>query len=34
MGTVFMDELAEFRLCGFALACDRLARARAFDFNA
>ena len=31
---VFVDELAEIRLCGFALAFDRLAKARAFDFNA
>ena len=29
-----MDELAGSRLCGFALAFDRLAKARAFDFNA
>ena len=29
-----MDELAEVRLCDFALAFDRLAKARAFDFNA
>ena len=26
--------LAEIRLCGFALAFDRLAKARAFVFNA
>ena len=29
-----MDELAETRLCGFVLAFHRLAKARAFDFNA
>ena len=29
-----MDELAEVRLCGFALNFDRLAKAHAFDFNA
>ena len=29
-----MDEQAEVRLCGFALAFDRLAKARALDFNA
>ena len=34
IGIVFVDELAEIRLCGFALAFDRLAKARAFDFNA
>ena len=31
---VLVDELAEVRLCGFALAFDRPAKARAFDFNA
>ena len=31
---VLVDELAEIRLCGFALAIDRLAKARAYDFNA
>ena len=30
MGTVFVDELAEVRLRGFALAFDRLAKASAF----
>ena len=30
----FVDELAEIRLCGFALAVGRLAKARAFVFNA
>ena len=34
MGKVLVDELARVRLCGFALAFDRLAKARAFDFNA
>ena len=29
-----MDELAELRLCGFALAFDRLAKSLAFNFNA
>ena len=29
-----MDELAESRLCGFALAFDRLAKSLAFNFNA
>ena len=33
MGIVFVDEQAEERLCGFALAFDWLAKARAFDFN-
>ena len=31
MGTIFVDELTK-SLCGFALAFDRLAKARAFDF--
>ena len=31
---VLVDELAESRLCGFDLAFVRLAKARAFDFNA
>ena len=30
----FVDELAESRLCGFALAFDRLAKSLAFNFNA
>ena len=34
IGMVLVDELAESRLFGFALAFDRLAKARAFDFNA
>ena len=34
MGEVLVDGLARVRLCGFALAFDRLAKARAFDFNA
>ena len=34
IGTVFVDELAEIRLCGFALAFDRLAKASTFNFNA
>ena len=34
MGTIFVDELAEIRLCGFALAFDRLAKASTFVFNA
>ena len=34
MGMVFVDKLAGARLCGFALAFDRLAKARAFDFYA
>ena len=33
MGTNFVDELAESRLCSFALAFDRLAKANTFDFN-
>ena len=33
MGTVFVDELAEVRLCGFASAIDRLAKASTFFFN-
>ena len=33
-GTVFVDELARVRLCGFALALDRLAKANTFAFNA
>ena len=28
-----MDGLARGRLCGFALVFDRLAKARAFDFE-
>ena len=31
---VLVDELAESRLCGFALAFDRLAKSPAFNFNA
>ena len=34
LGTVFVDELAGVRLCGFALASDRLAKANTFVFNA
>ena len=34
MGTVFVDELAEVRHCGFALAFDRLAKPSTFDSNA
>ena len=34
MGTVFVDELAEIRLCDFGLAFDRLAKAGAFVLNA
>ena len=34
IGIVFVDELAEIRLFGFALAFDRLAKSLAFDFNA
>ena len=33
IGMVLVDELAESRLCGFALAFDRLAKARAFDLQ-
>ena len=33
-GTIFVDEGADIRLCGFALAFDRLAKASTFDFNA
>ena len=33
-GKVFVDELEEIRLCGFALVCDRLAKASRFVFNA
>ena len=33
MGIVFVDELAEVRLYGFALAFDRLAKSLAFDFK-
>ena len=29
-----MEELSDSRLCGFALAFVRLAKARGFDFNA
>ena len=31
MGTVLVDELAGVRLCGFALAFDRLAKASTFE---
>ena len=34
MGIVLVDELAEVRLRGFALAFDRLAKASTFVFNA
>ena len=34
MGIVFEDELAGVRLCGFALAFDRLAKASTFVCNA
>ena len=34
MGKVLVDELAGVRLCGFALAFDRLAKASTFVFNA
>ena len=34
IGRVLVDELAESRLCGFALAFDRLAKSLAFNFNA
>ena len=34
MGKVLVDGLARVRLCGFALVIDRLAKARAFGFNA
>ena len=34
IGKVFVDEQAEIRLCGFAVAFDRLAKARAFNLNA
>ena len=34
IGTVLEDELAEIRLCGFALAFNRLAKASTFDFYA
>ena len=34
IGTVFVDEVAEIRLRGFALAFDRLAKASTFVFNA
>ena len=34
MCKVFVDELAEVRLRGFALAFDRLAKASSFVFNA
>ena len=33
MGTVLVDELAGVRLCGFALAFDRLAKASTFVFR-
>ena len=33
MGTVFVDDVAEVRLRGFALAFDRLAKASTFVFN-
>ena len=33
IGTVFVDELAEICLCGFASAFDRLAKASTFNFN-
>ena len=33
MGTVLVDELAEFRLCGFSLAFDRHAKASSFVFQ-
>ena len=33
-GYIFVDELARIRLCGFALAFYRLAKASTFDFNA
>ena len=33
MGKVLVDGLARVRLCGFALAFDRLAKARAFVLN-
>ena len=32
VGIVLMGELAESRLCGFALAFDRLAKSPAFNF--
>ena len=32
-GTVLVDELAEIRLRGFALAFDQLAKASTFVFN-
>ena len=31
---VYLDDLAEVRLCGFALAFDRLAKSLAFNLNA
>ena len=34
LGKVFVDELADSRLCGFALALDRLAKSLAFNLNA
>ena len=33
-GKILVDELAESRLCGFALAFDRLAKSLAFNLNA
>ena len=34
IGIVLVDELAGVRLCGFASAFDRLAKASTFVFNA
>ena len=34
IGIVFVDELAESNLCGFALAFDRLAKSLASNLNA
>ena len=34
IGIVLVDELPEFRFCGFALAFDRFAKSPAFNFNA
>ena len=33
MGTVLVDELARVRICVFALAFDRLAKANTFVFQ-
>ena len=33
MGTVFVDDLAEIHLCGFALTFDRLAKSKYIRFQ-